>query len=68
MLLPAIVLTCYACLVLGRCSSIHLVLKLALDYLGLGTTAGALNPLDVLVKCCHDCLQLLLKGVRLHMV
>ncbi len=57
-----------ACLVLGRCSSVLLVLKLALDYLGLVATAGALNPLDVLVKlvACQDCLQLLLEGVRLH--
>jgi hypothetical protein len=32
-------------LILGRCSSVILVLELALDYLGLGATSGALNPL-----------------------
>ncbi len=39
---------------------ILLVLEFALDYLGLGATAGALNPLDVLVTLvgCQDCLQL----------
>jgi hypothetical protein len=39
---------------------ILLVLELALDDLGLGATAGALNPLDVLVILvgCQDCLQL----------
>ncbi len=39
---------------------IHLVLELALDDLGLGATAGALNPLDVLVILvgCQDYLQL----------
>ena len=41
-----------ASLVLGRCSSVLLVLELALDHLGLGTTAGALNSLDVLIKGC----------------
>ncbi len=36
---------------------ILLVLELALDDLGLGATAGALNPLDVLVILvgCQDC-------------
>ncbi len=40
----------------GRCSGILLVRELVLDYLGLGTTAGALNPLDVtvLVIGCQD--------------
>ncbi len=51
-----------ACLVLGRCSSssVLMVLESALDNLGLGATAGALNPLDVLVIVvgCQDCLQL----------
>ncbi len=49
-----------ACLVLGRCSSVLLVFESALDNLGLGATAGALNPLDVLVILvgCEDCLQL----------
>ena len=39
---------------------ILLVLELALDDLGLGATAGALNPLDVLVILVggQDCLQL----------
>jgi hypothetical protein len=55
-----------ACLVFGRCSSVRLVLELALDYLGLGVTAGNLNPLDVLITGCQDCLQLRLEGVRLH--
>ena len=44
-----------ASLVLGRCSSVLLVLELALDlvdHLGLGTTAGALNSLDVHIKGC----------------
>ena len=45
-----------------RTFGIHLVLELALDDLGLGSTAGALNPLrlDVLVILvgCQDCLQL----------
>ena len=41
-----------ASLVLGRCSSVLLVLELALDHLGLGTTAGTLNSLDVLIKGC----------------
>ncbi len=47
-------------LVLGRCSSVLLVLESALDNLGLGATAGALNPLDILVILvgCQDCLQL----------
>ena len=31
-----------------------------------GATAGALSPLDVLVKGCQDGLQLQLEGVRLH--
>ncbi len=49
-----------ACLVLGRCSCVLLVLKSALDDLGLGATTGALNPFDVLVILvgCQDCLQL----------
>jgi hypothetical protein len=45
-----------------RTFGIHLVLELALDDLGLGATAGALNPLDVRVRVtlvsCQDCLQL----------
>ncbi len=43
-----------------RTFGIHLVLKLALDDLRLGATAGALNPLDVLVILvgCQDYLQL----------
>ena len=43
-----------------RTFGILLVLELALDDLGLGATAGALNPLDVLVILvgCQDCLQL----------
>ncbi len=43
-----------------RTFCIHLVLELALDDLGLGATAGALNPLDVLVILvgCQDYLQL----------
>ena len=51
---------------LRRCSSVLLVLESALEDLGLGATAGALNPLDVLVKGCQDGLQLQLEGVRLH--
>ena len=51
---------------LRRCSSVLLVLESALDDLDLGATAGALNPLDVLVKGCQDGLQLQLEGVRLH--
>ncbi len=49
-----------ACLVLGHCSSVLLVLESALDNLGLGATAGPLNPLDVLVILvgCQDCLHL----------
>jgi hypothetical protein len=43
-----------------------LVLELALDDLGLGATTGALNPIDVLIIVCQDCLQLLLEEVRLH--
>ena len=43
-----------------------LVLKSALDDLELVATAGALNPLDVLVIGGHDSLQLRLEGVRLH--
>ncbi len=43
-----------------------LVLESALDYPGLVATAGALNPLDVLVIGGQDCLQLQLEGVRLH--
>ena len=43
-----------------------LVRESALDDLDLGATAGALNPLDVLVKGCQDGLQLQLEGVRLH--
>jgi hypothetical protein len=55
-------------LVLGRCSSVLVVLESALDDLGLGATADALNHLDVLVILvgCQDCLQLRLEGVRLH--
>ena len=50
-----------------RTFGILLVLELALDDLGLGATACALNPLDVLVILigCHDCLRL--EGVRLHL-
>ena len=33
---------------------------------GLAATAGALNPLDVLLIGGQDCLQLRLEGVRLH--
>ncbi len=44
----------------------HFIFELALDYLGLGATAGALNPHDILVIGCHDGLQLLREGVRLH--
>ena len=51
---------------LRRCSGVLLVLELALEDLGLGATAGALDPLDVLVKGCQDGLQLRLEGVRLH--
>ncbi len=47
-------------------SGASLVLELALDHLGLGATAGAHNPLDILVKGCHDGLQLRREGVRLH--
>jgi hypothetical protein len=38
-------------------------LELALDDLGLGATAGALNPLDVLVILvgCQDCFKLQLR-------
>jgi hypothetical protein len=56
-------------LVLGRCSSVLLVLESALDDLGLGATAGALNPLDVLVILvgCQDRLQPRLAGVSLHL-
>ncbi len=43
-----------------------LVLESALDYPGLVATAGALNPLDVLVIGGQDGLQLQLEGVRLH--
>ena len=49
-----------------RCSGVLLVLESALEDLGLGATAGALNPLDVLVKDCQDGLQLRLEGVRHH--
>ncbi len=45
-----------------RTFSIILVLELALDDIGLGATAGALNPLDdvlVILVGCQDCLQLL---------
>ena len=45
---------------------VRLVLELALDYLGLAATAGAENPLDVLVIGGQDGLQLPLEGVRLH--
>ncbi len=38
-----------ACLVLWRCSSVLLVPESAFDDLSLGATAGALNPLNVLV-------------------
>ena len=44
-----------------RTFCILLVLELALDDLGLGATAGALNPLDdvlVILVGCQDCLQL----------
>ncbi len=43
-----------------RTFGIHLVLELALDDLGLGATAGVLNPLDVLIilVSCQNCLQL----------
>ena len=51
---------------LRRCSGVLVVLESALEDLGLGATAGALNPLDVLVKGCQDGLQLQLEGVRLH--
>ena len=55
---------------LRRCSGVQLVLESSLEDLGLGATvgatAGALNPLDFLVKGCQDCLQLRLEGVRLH--
>ncbi len=43
-----------------------LVLESALDYPGLVATAGALNPLDVLIIGGQDGLQLQLEGVRLH--
>ena len=43
-----------------------LVLESALDDLELVATAGALNPLDVLVIGGQDSLQLRLEGVRLH--
>jgi hypothetical protein len=43
-----------------------LVLELALDDLGLGATAGAHNPLDILVIGVQDGLQLRREGVRLH--
>ncbi len=43
-----------------------LVLESALDYPGLVATAGALNPLDVLVIGGQDGLQLQLEGVRPH--
>ncbi len=43
-----------------------LVLELALDDPGLVATAGALNPLDVLIIGGQDSLQLQLEGVRLH--
>ena len=49
-----------------RKSCIILVLKLALDHLGLGATAGAHNPLDILILGGHDGLQLRREGVRLH--
>ena len=51
---------------LRHCSGVLLVLKSVLKDLGLGASAGALNPLDVLVKGCQDGLQLQLEGVRLH--
>ena len=53
---------------LRRCSGVLLVLESALEDLGRGATAGALNPLDVLVNGCQDRngLQLRLEGVRLH--
>ena len=51
---------------LRRCSGVLLVLESGLEDLGLGATAGALHPLDVLVKGCQDGLQLQLEGVRLH--
>ncbi len=40
------------------CSGTYLVLKIALDDLGLGATAGALNPIDVHVIGSQDGLQL----------
>jgi hypothetical protein len=45
---------------LGVVAASFLVFELALHDLGLGATAGALNPLDVLVILvgCQDCLQL----------
>ncbi len=42
------------------------VLELALDHLGLGATAGAHNPLDILVIGSQDGLQLQCEGVKLH--
>ncbi len=45
-----------------------MVLKLALDDLGLGAAAGSLNPVDVLIIGGQDGLHLLLEGVRLHLV
>jgi hypothetical protein len=44
-----------------RCSSILLVLELALDDLGLGATTCVMNPIDVLTIGSQDSLQLLLK-------
>ncbi len=52
-----------------RCSLagvVLLVLESALDSPGLVATAGALNPLDVLVIGGQEGLQLQLEGVRLH--
>jgi hypothetical protein len=46
-----------------RCSGILLVLKLALDYFGLGAATGVLNPIDVLIVGCQDGLQLQLEGI-----
>jgi hypothetical protein len=58
------------CLVAGvlvwRCSGIILVLESALDDLGLGATAGAVNSHDVDVIGRQGGLQLRLEGVRSH--
>ena len=41
-----------SCFLVQSCSGILLVLELVLDYLGLVATAGALNPVGVLVIGC----------------